>query len=108
MAYSGTSAGFPALQPLELDFGTQFAGTTFQIRFRLGTDGGAAFVGWFLDDVTVHGIINTPFPIVVAEPSTCTAKAPLDNSTVATTRGSPAVSLEALDRAVCVLNEALP
>jgi hypothetical protein len=109
MAFSGTSAGFPALQPLELNFGTQFAGTAFQLRFRLSTDGGAAFVGWFLDDITVHGLINTPFPIVVAETATCTArKAPLDDSAVATTTGSPAVSLDAFDRAVCVLNEAQP
>jgi hypothetical protein len=109
MAFSGTSAGVPALQPLELNFGTQFAGTTFQIRFRLGTDGGASLVGWFLDDITVHGLINTPFPILVAEPSTCTGgTATVARSDVATTRGSPAVSLEAFDRAVCVLNEALP
>ena len=109
MAYSGTSAGFPALQPLELDFGNQFAGTTFQIRFRLGTDGGGALVGWFIDDITVHGLINTPFPIVVAETATCTARrAALDDSAVAAASGSPAVSLDAFDRAVCVLNEALP
>jgi hypothetical protein len=109
MAYSGTSAGFPALQPLELNFGTQFAGTTFQIRFRLGTDGGASFVGWFIDDITVHGLINTPFPILVAETATCTARiAAAEHSAVAATRGSPAVSLAAFDRAVCVLNEALP
>jgi hypothetical protein len=109
MAYSGTSAGFPALQPLELDFGNQFASTTFQIRFRLGTDGGAAFVGWLIDDITVHGLVNTPFPILVAETATCTGgKAPLAHSAVATTRGSPAVSLDAFDRAVCVLNEAMP
>ena len=109
MAYSGTSDGFPALQPLELNFGNQFASTTFQIRFRLGTDGGAALVGWFIDDITVHGLINTPFPILVAETATCTAgKAPLARSAVATTSGSPAVSLDAFDRAVCVLNEALP
>jgi len=108
-AYSGTSAGFPALQPLELNLGTQLAGTAFQLRFRLATDGGAAFVGWFIDDITVHGLVNTPFPIVVAETATCTArKAPLDDSAVATTSGSPAVSLDAFDRAVCVLTEALP
>jgi hypothetical protein len=109
MAYSGTSAGFPALQPLELNFGNQFAGTTFQLRFRLGTDGGGALVGWFIDDVTVHGLLNTPFPILVAETATCTArKAALDDSAVAETGGSPVVSLDAFDRAVCVLNETLP
>jgi hypothetical protein len=109
MAYSGTSAGFPALQPLELNFGSQLAGTAFQIRFRLGTDGGGALAGWLIDDITVHGLINTPFPIAAAETATCTArKAALDDSAVVETRSSPAVSLEAFDRAVCVLNDALP
>jgi len=57
----------------------------------------------------VHGLINTPFPIVVAETATCTArKAALDDSAVAATSGSPTVSLDAFDRAVCVLNETLP
>jgi hypothetical protein len=62
-----------------------------------------------IDDITVHGLVNTPFPIVVAEPATCTAHLSLlDRSSVATTSGSPVVSLDAFDRAVCVLNEALP
>jgi hypothetical protein len=109
MAYSGTSAGFPALQPLELNFGSQLAGTAFQIRFRLGTDTRGSSVGWFIDDITVHGLTNTPFAILVPEAATCTArKAPLADSAVATTSGSPALSLDAFDRAVCVLNEALP
>ena len=103
------AAALSALQPLELDFGNQLAGTAFQIRFRLGTNGGGAFVGWFIDDITVHGLINTPFPTLVAETATCTArKAAPGTSAVEATSGSPAVSLDAFDRAVCVLNEALP
>src|SRR4029079_4512022 len=109
MAHSGTSAGVPALQPVELSFGTQLAGTAFQIRFRLGTDGGGALAGWLIDDITVHGLTNTPFPIAATETATCTArKAAPDDSAVVATRGSPAVSLDAFDRAVCVLNEELP
>jgi hypothetical protein len=109
LAYSGVSAGFPALQPLELNFGTQFAGQTLQLRFRIGTDVTGSAAGWIIDDITVHGLVNTPFPILISETATCTArKAPLDDSTVATTTGSPAVSLAAFDNAVCVLNEQLP
>ncbi|HET7502610.1 MAG TPA: M36 family metallopeptidase [Kofleriaceae bacterium] len=107
-AFSGVSDGFPALRPLQLDFGTQFAGQTVQLRFRIGTDVTASFAGWIIDDITFHGILNTPFPILVAETATCTArKAPLGDSAVATTQGAPAVSLAALDRAVCILNEDL-
>ena len=48
-------------------------------------------------------------PILVAETATCTARrAALDDSAVTVTGGSPAVSLDAFDRAVCVLNETLP
>jgi hypothetical protein len=109
MAFSGESAGFPTLNPLELNFGMQFAGMTFQLRFRIGTDVTASFSGWLIDDITVHGITNTPFPILVSEPSTCTArKAPLDDSDLTATGSSPSVSLDAFDRAVCILNEELP
>jgi hypothetical protein len=72
-AFSGTSAGFPALGPLTLDFGSQFASQSVQMRFRIGTDFCCNQTGWLIDDVAVSGIDNTPFPGVVPEPSTCDA-----------------------------------
>jgi hypothetical protein len=102
-AFGGMSPGFPALQPLVLDFGHQLAGRSFQIRFRMGTDFALGIVGWILDDITVRGLVNTPFPTLVAEPSICTARqAPVDDSAVIATTGSPSVSLAAFDGGVCI------
>jgi large repetitive protein len=109
MAFSGVSAGFPALQPLHLDFGMQLAGMTFQLRFRIGTDANTSLAGWLIDDITVHGISNTPFPILVSEPSTCTASArTTDDSALTATLIAPSVSLAPFDQGVCILNEQLP
>ena len=105
-AYSGVSPGFPALVPVSLNFGTQFAGQSVVVRFRLGTDAAAAFTGWTIDDIEVAGITNTPFPLLVSEPSTCTArKAPDDAASVASVQAAPATSLAAFD-AVCVARDA--
>jgi hypothetical protein len=109
MAFSGVSAGFPALQPLSLNFGKLFAGLSVQLRFRLGADDNTSFAGWIIDDVAVSGITNTPFPVIVNEPSTCTARrADLGDGTRTVTQSAPSVSLDAFDRAVCILNEELP
>jgi hypothetical protein len=104
-AYSGTSPGFPALVPVSLNFGTGLAGMTVQFRFRIGTDAAVAQTGWVIDDIEVDGITNTPFPIQIPEPSTCTAHfAPLEGGVIAM-RAAPATSLRDFDNGVCILNE---
>jgi hypothetical protein len=109
MAFSGVSPGFPALAPLTLNFGNLFAGLTVQFRFRLGADDNTSFAGWIIDDIAVSGITNTPFPSLVSEPSTCTArKSGGDDSLLEGTHAAPSVSLDAFDRAVCILNEERP
>jgi hypothetical protein len=109
MAFSGVSPGFPALAPLSLNFGTLFAGLSVQLRFRLGADDNTSFAGWIIDDVAVSGITNTPFPRLVTETATCTARSRgLDDSALTATESAPSVSLDAFDRAVCILNEAQP
>jgi len=101
-AFSARSPGFPARVPVVLDFGTRFAGQSVQLRFRIGTDAAAAATGWTIDDIEVSGITNAPFPTLVDEPSTCTArKAPASESSVVAAHGTPATSLDAFD-AVCV------
>ena len=71
--FSGTNASFPQLETLTLNFGTQFAGTGVQLRFRLGTDECCSAAGWEIDDIAVTGITNTPFPGFVPEPTKCFA-----------------------------------
>jgi hypothetical protein len=77
--FGGTSPAFPALQPVVLNFGTQFAGQAIQIRFRLVSDfccvASGPAPGWDIDDISVTGITNTPFPGFVPEPTRCTAAA---------------------------------
>jgi hypothetical protein len=101
-AFSGTSPNFPALSTVTLDFGTQFAGQSVMIRFRIGTDEAVAQTGWVIDNIDVSGITNTPFPALVPEPSTCTArKAVPDESSVLATHAAPSTSLAPFDN-VCV------
>lgn len=60
--------------------------------------------GWDLDDIEVTGITNTPFPLLVSEPSTCTARErSADESGVIAMFAALATSLRAFDTAVCIL-----
>jgi hypothetical protein len=107
MAYTGTSPGFPALAPVSLDFGKVFAGLPVMFRFRIGSDASVAQTGWLIDDVEVDGITNTPFPALVTEPSTCTARrAEIDEPAVVATRLAPRTSLTPFDNGVCILQDA--
>jgi len=105
--FTGTSPRFPALMLTTLDFGMQFAGQSVLLRFRIGTDTSVAGTGWNIDDIDISGITNTPFPALVPEPSTCTARqAPLEDSALIAVQQAPAISLDAFDRATCVLQDA--
>ncbi|TMQ07882.1 MAG: hypothetical protein E6J91_34560 [Deltaproteobacteria bacterium] len=106
-AYAAMSPGYPARNQVSLDFGKAFAGKSVQVRFRIGTDVFGGAPGWNIDDVEVSGITNTPFPALVTEPSTCTARrAEAAESAVLSTVSAPARSLRAVDQAVCILNDA--
>jgi hypothetical protein len=70
-AFTGDSAGYPATETVTLDFGTQLAGMTFKLRFRIATDGGVGAPGWEIDDVAFTGITGTPFPAQVADTGVC-------------------------------------
>ena len=106
-AFTGTSPGYPALRLTTLDFGTQFAGQSVLLRFRVSSDGSVANRGWLVDDIDVSGITNTPFPAVVAEPSTCTArKAGDEESVVVATHLAPVTSLDAFDADACIALDA--
>ena len=105
-AFSAKSPGFPARTQLVLDFGTQLSGCAVLIRFRIGTDAASAATGWDIDDIEVSGILNTPFPTLVPEPSTCTARsARSDDSAVVATHEAPATSLRDFDAGVCIAND---
>ena len=105
-AFTGTSPGFPARSTLTLSFGTQFAGQSVLLRFRIATDVSVANRGWNIDDIDVSGITNTPFPAQIVEPSTCTArKGASEESRVVETFEAPATSLAAFDAATCIATD---
>jgi hypothetical protein len=104
-AFSAISPGYPARQPLVLDFGTQLAGQHIQLRFRIGTAFPSGAIGWTLDDIKVSGTDNTPFPALVAEPAVCTQRSSLaSEAAVLTTWTAPATSLGALDAACSAID----
>lgn len=70
-AFVHESADFPTLKPLSLDFGTQFSGMDFKIRFRIGTDSAAGGAGWYIDNIDASGITNKPFAGWVVDQGLC-------------------------------------
>jgi hypothetical protein len=76
LAYSGTNAAYPATDAVTFDFGTQFAGMSVKLRFRIGTDAAFGTAGWDIDDFAVTGITNTPFPTQVADEGDCSTPTP--------------------------------
>jgi hypothetical protein len=72
-AYGGTNPSFPAADSITMFFGTRLAGKTFQLRFRIGSDGNTGSAGWQIDDVAFTGIAGTPFPTLVPDGTKCKA-----------------------------------
>ena len=96
----------PGAQPVDAELRHESRGPDRALRFRIGTDAAGAAVGWLIDDIEVTGITNTPFPILVPEPSTCTARErSVTESGVLATFAAPAKSLRAFDQQVCILND---
>lgn len=70
-AYVGQSPGYPAMQPVTLDFGTSLAGNSVLVRFRIGTDAGVGDIGWDIDAIEASGVDNAPFLTVVPDQAPC-------------------------------------
>lgn len=70
-AFSGASAGWPALQALELDLGTAFAGRSLRFSLRIGTDQATSADGWVLGGVEVDGVDRPPFDAWGADATDC-------------------------------------
>lgn len=59
-----------------VSLGTQYAGQTVWIRFRIGTDGSIGGTGWTIDDVAFTGLTNTPFRAIVPHRQQCSGNLP--------------------------------
>ena len=70
-AFVGRNASWPNRNIVSLNLGTALAGQTIRLRFRIATDAAVADYGWELDNLSVQGITNTPFPALVPETAVC-------------------------------------
>jgi large repetitive protein len=76
-AYADRNAAWPAYEAVTIDLGSAYAGKTVQVRFRIGSDLGTGSEGWYIDDLAVGGVVNTPFTQVVADRRVCVNSAPV-------------------------------
>jgi hypothetical protein len=67
-AYTGNSAGYPALVTVTGTLGVAFQNLDVRIRYRAASDSGVGGPGWDIDDIVFNNITNTPFSVVGAEP----------------------------------------
>ncbi|MBK9518206.1 MAG: myxosortase-dependent M36 family metallopeptidase [Anaeromyxobacter sp.] len=71
-----------ALDPVSLDLtsactgGSACAGKTVLFRFRIGADAAFGELGWYIDDVVVGGITNTPFDLLTDDARRCVNRPP--------------------------------
>jgi len=74
-AFTGVSAGYPALQLETATLPSTMAGASIQVRFRIGTDTFGGTSGWMIDNFAFTGLANEPFSSVVADRGSCAAAA---------------------------------
>jgi hypothetical protein len=65
-------------------------GSTVQIRFRVGTDGGVGATGWQVDNIAFTGVVETPFGVLVGESGVCNVLPPAPGGIVLTPSTLPA------------------
>jgi len=86
-AFAAESPGFPnSWLTTSLDFGTQFAGKTIKVRFRIGTDEGTGAPGWDIDNVSFGGpqfssLTNMPFGAITNNAGICSDGGATDGGT---------------------------
>src|SRR5262249_37268720 len=74
---TGTTYETPSASPFAacvIDLGYNYAGQTVRIRFRMGValgHSGLPLLGWQIDDVSISGINNLPFPALVSDTGLC-------------------------------------
>jgi hypothetical protein len=77
---TGTSAG---MSRVTIDLGTTYQGKSLYLRFRIATDNAMASGGWYIDNIQLNGIINTPFTTIKS--NVCQFTVPTTTSTTSTT-----------------------
>jgi uncharacterized repeat protein (TIGR03803 family) len=81
MAYTGLNdPPYPAFTPVAVSLGTQFAGQSVQMRFRVGTDFITGLPGVEIRNITTTGLTNTPFTALVADRGMCATTTSLSSN----------------------------
>jgi hypothetical protein len=57
-------------------------GSTVQMRFRAGSDGGGSAAGWYVDNIAFTGVVETPFTTLVGDSSICHPPGPAPGVTI--------------------------
>jgi len=70
-AFVNRMTGWPNYATVNLNLGTTYAGQNVQIRFRVGADESTGAPGWELDDITINGLVGTPFTALMPETTVC-------------------------------------
>ncbi|MCU1303205.1 MAG: hypothetical protein JWQ87_3489 [Candidatus Sulfotelmatobacter sp.] len=72
MAYTGLNdPPYPAFTPVTVNLGTQYAGQSVKMRFRVGTDVAGSEPGVEIRNIATTGLTNTPFTALVADRGQC-------------------------------------
>jgi hypothetical protein len=69
--FVGKSTGYPSFITERLELGSQYAGQTVRLRFRIGSDDAASKKGWEVDELVFNGLTNSPFTSITPDPNTC-------------------------------------
>ncbi|MCY1069165.1 M36 family metallopeptidase [Nannocystis sp. RBIL2] len=70
-AFVGESYGYPTRKPWSVNLGKKLAGLTMRLRFRVGTNGAYSAPGWDIDDISISGLTNSPFPRWIPDAGSC-------------------------------------
>jgi hypothetical protein len=76
-AFVNDSAAYPQYITSQLDFGSEYAGQEVLLRFRVASDDGTASTGWDLDDITLAGVAEPPFDLIVPHSDACSEPPPV-------------------------------
>jgi hypothetical protein len=71
MGFVGKNEDYPERETIRIELGRAFAGATFRLRFRLGSDNGTGSEGWLVDNVAFTGLAGKPFASQVPDNGDC-------------------------------------
>ncbi len=94
LAFVQRNTGYPADDTVSLSFGSDYAGKTVKLRFRIGSDQNTGDEGWFIDDIAFSGITNKPFAVVVPNSGVCAHGPHADAGDDQTVASAAAVTLD--------------